>query len=298
MTVLCLGEAIVDLICERRLEDPVEAGEFRPHPGGAVANVAVAVARSGGDAALIGGVGDDAWGRWMTARFEREGVRTTWIAEAAGRPTPLAVVTFDRDGEPSFQVYGEGIEAMMLQAGAHLDEALAESAALVFGSNTLVGEDERALTMRARDAAVGRGLPVLFDPNLRPTRWASIEDAAAHCRAACEGLFLVKATHEEGELLTGRADPAAAAEALCGFGAEVAVVTRGAEGAVMRGVASAEVDAPKVDVVTPLGAGDAFMGALAAGLAAVGWEASRAAEALEGAAAAGAGACAGWGAYT
>ena len=101
----------------------------------------------------------------------------------------MAVVTFDREGEPAFQVYGEGIEAMMLQAGERLDEALDESEALVFGSNTLVGDDEREMTMRARDAAVERGLPVLFDPNLRPTRWASVEDAAAHCREACEGVF-------------------------------------------------------------------------------------------------------------
>jgi sugar/nucleoside kinase (ribokinase family) len=153
------------------------------------------------------------------------------------------------------------------------------------------------MTMRSRDAAGERGLPVLFDPNLRPTRWATITDAVDHCRAACDGLFLVKATHDEGELLTGCADPAAAAEALCGFGARLAVVTRGAEGAVMRGAASGEVGAPVVDVVAPLGAGDAFMGALAAGLADVGWEPERAAEALEGAAAAGAAACGGWGAY-
>jgi fructokinase len=298
LTVLCLGESIVDLICEKRLDDPLEADEFRPHPGGALANVAVAVARAGGESAVLGGVGDDPWGRWMLARFEREGVRTEWVATASGRPTPLAVVTFDRDGEPSFQVYGEGIEAMMLQAGERLDDALTESAALVFGSNTLVGDDERALTMRARDAATDSGLPVLFDPNLRPTRWESIDDAAAHCREACDGLFLVKATHDEGELLTGHADPAQAAEALCELGARIAVVTRGAQGAVMRGAASAEVGAPEVEVVAPMGAGDAFMGALAAGLAAVEWDAARAAEALEGAAAAGAAACTGWGAYT
>ena len=293
-----MGEAIVDLICEQRLEDPVEADEFRPHPGGAVANVAVAVARAGGDAALLGGVGDDAWGRWMRARFEEESVSTRWLETVPGRPTPLAIVTFDRDGEPAFQVYGEGIEETMLLAGERLEEALATSEALVFGSNTLVGEDERELTLRARDAAAAQGLPVLFDPNLRPTRWASVDDAAAHCRAACEDVFCVKAAHDEGELLTGCADPAAAAEKLCEFGARVAVVTRGAQGAVMRGEASGEVGAPEVDVVAPLGAGDAFMGALAAGFSAAGWDPKRAAEALPGASAAGAAACTGWGAYT
>ena len=298
MSILCIGETIVDLICEKRLADPVEADEFRPHPGGALANVAVAVARAGGKAALLSGVGDDAWGRWMLARFEQEGVTARWIATTPGRPTPLAVVTFDRDGEPAFQVYGEGIEDTMLAAGERLDQALDEAEALVFGSNTLVGDDERQLTLRARDAARERGLPVLFDPNLRPTRWGSVQEAAAHCREACEGVFCVKAAHDEGELLTGCADPVQAAQALCDFGARVAVVTRGAEGAVMRGESSVEVDAPTVEVVAPLGAGDAFMGALAAGLSAVDWDAERSAEAMKAAAAAGAAACTGWGAYT
>ena len=298
LTILCMGEAIVDLICEKRLADPVEADEFRPHPGGALANVAVAVARAGGETALLSGLGDDAWGRWMRGRLEDEGVDTGWIATVDGRPTPLAIVTFDREGEPSFQVYGEGIEGMMLAAGARLDDSLAQSDAFVFGSNTLVGEDERDLTMRGRDAAIEHGLPVLFDPNLRPTRWASVEDAAEHCREACAGVYLVKATHHEGELLTGHEDPARAAEALCGFGARIAVVTRGAEGAVMRGEAAGDVNAPTVDVVAPMGAGDAFMGALAAGLAARSWDPARAEEALESASLAGAAACTSWGAYT
>lgn len=298
MAILCMGEAIVDLICEKRLADPVEADEFRPHPGGALANVAVAVARAGGKTALLSGLGDDAWGRWMRTRLVDEGVDARWIATVEGRPTPLAVVTFDQDGEPAFQVYGEGIEGMMLAAGEQLDEALAASEAFIFGSNTLVGEDERDLTMRARDTAVEWGLPVLFDPNLRPTRWASVEEAAEHCRRACLGVFLIKATHLEGELLTGHTDPVKAAEALCGFGARIAVVTMGAEGAVMRGAAAGDVNAPTVDVVAPMGAGDAFMGALAASLAARNWEPGRAEEALETASLAGAAACTSWGAYT
>lgn len=298
MSVLCFGEAIVDLICERGLDDPLDADSFRPHPGGALANVAVAVARAGEESALLGGVGDDTWGRWMLSRLEAEGVDTRWVVRVDGQPTPLAVVTLDGDREPAFQVYGEGIEKAMLASERFLREAMEAAQALVFGSNTLVSEAERALTWRARDAAIDRGTPVLFDPNLRPTRWADLEEAAGHCRRACEGAFLVKATQEEGELLTGSDDPAAAAAGLCELGARIGVVTRGADGAVMRGASAGEVRAPEVDVVAPLGAGDAFMGALAAGIAASGWDERTAAGALEAAAAAGARACTGWGAYT
>ena len=64
LNVLCLGEALVDMICERHVESLDEADMFVPHFGGAVANVALLAARAGGRTALAGGVGDDPWGRW------------------------------------------------------------------------------------------------------------------------------------------------------------------------------------------------------------------------------------------
>jgi sugar/nucleoside kinase (ribokinase family) len=80
------------------------------------------------------------------------------------------------------------------------------------------------------------------------------------------------------------------------MGAELAVVTLGAEGAVIAGAAAAEAPSPQVEVVSTLGAGDAFMGALAAGLATRGWDPARAADALNPALSAAAEACTRWGA--
>lgn len=298
MTIVCLGEAIVDLVCEEPLASPDDAGSFVPHPGGALANVAVAASRAGADAALLGGVGDDPWGHWLRSRLAGEGVGVEWTAIAPELTTPLALITFGPDFEPAFQLYGESIGLTMRAARVHMPAALAQASAFVFGSNTLVGEPERELTVSARRAARDRGLPVLFDPNLRPNRWRSMDRAVAVCRELCEGAFLVKTASEEAELLTGNSDPAGAASALCDLGARIGVVTMGAAGAVMRGATAAEIEAPRVDIVSPLGAGDAFMGALAAGLADAGWDSGRASEALPSAAAAGARACAGWGAQS
>ncbi len=296
VTILCLGEAIADLVCERELAAPEEADAFVPHPGGALANVAVAVARAGGDAALLGGVGDDPWGRWLRRGLEAENVHCGWMATVPSVPTPLAIVTFGRGREPTFQVYGAGIAETMRAGGAFLEEAIEEASALVFGSNTLVGEPERRLTMDARRRALDLGVPILFDPNLRPNRWERMDRAIGFCRELCDGAFLVRANRSEAEQLTGVSDPESAASALCGLGARLGVVTMGAEGAVIRGAADARQESPEVDVVAPLGAGDAFMGALAAELARLGWDARRAAEALPTATAAGARACGGWGA--
>jgi sugar/nucleoside kinase (ribokinase family) len=292
--ILCLGEAIVDLICERELSEPGEADAFVPHPGGALANVAVAASRAGGEAALVGGVGDDAWGSWLREHLWHERVDVRWLADVEGLATPVAFVTFDWEREPTFAVYGEGIAGTMWAASRHLGDAISEATALVFGSNTLVGEPEREVTLEARRLARERGIPILFDPNLRPNRWRDLDAAIEVCRSLCAGAAVVRVKEEEGLLLTGERHAEAAAEGLCRLGAALGVVTEGPKGAVMRGAASAEGEPPPVEVVAPLGAGDAFMGALAAGLATRDWDLSEAGAALPEALAAGARACAGW----
>jgi fructokinase len=296
VAVLCWGEAIVDLVCERRAAAIAQADAFRPHFGGALANIAVAARRAGADVALAGGAGDDPWGRWLRERLGAEGVDLRWFSLVEGLRTPVAFVTFDRDGEPAFQIYGDGIEACVRAAGERLADAIAAGSALVFGSNTLVGEPERALTLQARRLALDRELPVLFDPNLRPHRWRDLEQALELCRRLCEGAYLVRANLAEARAITGAEHPADAAAELVAMGARIAVVTRGRDGAVMRGAAGADQPGVEVEVVSPLGAGDAFMGTLAARLAEGGWRPDAAPGALAAAVEAGTRACTHWGA--
>lgn len=292
--ILCLGEAIVDLVCERELDSPAEADEFRPRFGGALANVAVAVARAGGRSALAGGVGDDPFGAWLATRLSGEGVSLEFLSRVPGVPTPIAVITFDRQREPRFVVYDEGISETVCSVAPRLEEAVPAAEALVFGSNTLVGETELELTMRARSLALEHEVPILFDPNLREHRWDDLELARERCLAVVEGAFCVRANEAEAAWLTGVADPGRAAEAVAGLGAKVAIATRGPDGALARGAVAAEVEGLDVDVVSPLGAGDAFMGTLTAGFARRGWDASATPEVLAEANEAGARTCTVW----
>ncbi len=295
--ILCLGEAIVDLICEEEAESLGDASAFRPHFGGALANVAVSAARHGADAALAGGVGDDPWGEWLARRLAAEGVDLSWFSRVPGLQTPVAFVAFDSEREPTFSVYGDGIRAGIHSVAPRLAEAVGSASALVFGSNTLVGEAEREVTLRARDLAIAGGIPVLFDPNLRPNRWQDLGAAWELCRVAAKGAFVVRANLDEARGITGlgdRPDPADCAEAMTELGARIAVVTMGADGAIARGEADGEARAPRVDVVSPLGAGDAFLGALAAEAASGGWTPGAVVAGLGVAAAAGARACERW----
>src|SRR5688572_26585330 len=171
VSVLCLGEAIIDLFCEQPVNSLEEADSFVPHCGGAVANAAVTAARCGADVSLAGGVGDDPWGDWIAERLRSYGVGLRWLARMPHFPTPLAFVLVNESAEPDFIVYGEAIEAGILSLEGRLEDAVAAHDAVLFGSNTLLGERERALTLRARELALVSGKQVLFDPNLRMRRW-------------------------------------------------------------------------------------------------------------------------------
>lgn len=267
MRTLCLGEAIVDLVCRRPVASLVEADAFAPFFGGASANVAVACARAGGQVALAGGAGADAWGGWLCERLEAEGVGTEWFALVEGLRTPVAFVTVDEHAEPMFTIYGEGIEATIEAVAGHLEEAVDETDALFIGSNTLVGERERELTLAARERALALGHPIVFDPNFRLHRWSGPGAAAAEARGLLEGCFMVKCNQREASLITGESDPEAAAAGLLAAGVRHVVITRGAAGAMLRAQGlRRDVPCAPVQAVNTTGAGDAFVGVLLARL--------------------------------
>jgi len=295
--ILCLGEGLVDLICERPVRSVAEADSFKPHFGGALANVAVAARRAGAAAGLAGAAGDDEWGRWLRARLEREGVDLRFFELLAGEQTPIAVARFDERGEPSFLIYGDAVAVALQSVGPRLADAVGAATALVFSSTTLATPNEREVTLRARELALEQGVRVCFDPNIRPNRWGGDSRPAAEAsRELVAGSFLIRANRDEAMAIAGVDDPRRAAEELAAMGAELAVVTLAEEGAVIRGACAEEAPAVEVEVVNTLGAGDAFMGTLVAGIAMRDWDAGRAGEALAPALEAAAQACTRWGA--
>ena len=272
MRTLCVGEALVDLVCERPVASISEADAFVPRFGGAIANVAVTAARRGADVALAGGVGTDPWGAWLHERLQDEGVDLTWFDRREDVVTPVAFVTLDADAQPSFAIYGAGVRAAIVGLGERLVEAVDACDALFFSSNTLVDEDQRAITMAARDRALRDGKPVILDPNLRLERWRSRSAAVEVVGPCVQGAFLVKCNADEALALTGELEVEAAAASLVAAGAQHVVVTLGADGALLRG-GGLDRDAPGVPArpVDATGAGDAVTGVLISALARTGF---------------------------
>ena len=235
MRTLCFGDAIVDLICPRPVSSYDEADGFVPALGGVIANVAATAAGQGAAVSFAGGAGDDPWGRWLHERLDRDGVDLRWFDLAKGHATAVAFTIVDEQGEPTWDLYGDGVAASLAALDGLLLGAVDETDAFLFTSNTLADTSAAQLTMAARERALELGRPVVFDPSVRPHRWRhSPSGAAAACNACVPDAFLVKCNAVEARLMTGESDPEAAAASLLAGGAQHAVITLGSGGAILR----------------------------------------------------------------
>lgn len=295
-SVLCLGEALVDMICERHVSSLGEAQMFVPHLGGAMANVALMAARAGAAVALASGAGDDAWGHWLREQLECAGVGVEHFKLIPRMLTPVAMTTLDPSGEASYSVYGEAIEMIVSELAAVLGQAVAESGALLISSNTLVDKAARRVTMQAREQALRLGRPLIFDPNLHLSRWGSRSDAAASANACVPGALLVLANAAEARLMTCEDDLERAAMALRKAGARNVVITNGSRGAILRGKLRLDIPAVPARVVSTIGAGDALTATLLARLQITGFYEPAIAASLQQAVTIATEACERWGA--
>jgi fructokinase len=223
---LCVGQAVVELVASGR-----EA--FSPVVGGVGAEVALAAAAAGAPIAFAGGAGEDSWGRWLRERLVAGGVDASPLSLVAGGQTPIATV-FDDE----YELYGSPVVPPAEGLGA----AVRGCAGLVLGADALIGEAERALSLRARALALELGRPVVFVAVLAPERWSSRADAAASANSCVPGALLVCAGQDEAELMTGENDPERAALALVKGGARLVVITLGEDGAMLRGELRADVE--------------------------------------------------------
>ncbi|MGR6320908.1 carbohydrate kinase [Micromonospora soli] len=256
-----LGEALVDLLDAECEGQPV----YRQAIGGGPLNVAVAVARLGGDVQFVGSLGDDALAERIRAFLTAAGVGLAG-AVTVPAPTALAVATF-AGPEPDFRFYGEPRSYALLTPD-DLDVALVEGADVLYcGSIVLL--DPPVLAAARRAWAIAGALRV-FDPNVRPSLLGGPDALAALREVVAEfaaSAHLVKLSSADARFLYPGEPVEGVAAYLRELGAGTVVVTLGPDGAL---VAAAEdvvrIPAPKVDAVDATGAGDSVMGALIAEL--------------------------------
>ncbi|MBY0477304.1 MAG: carbohydrate kinase [Chitinophagaceae bacterium] len=261
--ILCIGEALIDMICTDKGQ-PLSHGEhFLKKPGGAPTNVAAAIAALGGEVELSAKVGTDPFGNHLIDVMKAFGVSTKHMLQDENFFTTFAFVSLMENGERDFyfnrgadgQLNKDEIEAINLD----------EFSIVHFGSATgfLPGPLQDAYTTLLQNA-LNKNLFISFDPNYRQLLFqhnkASFIEQSWNFLNLCH---FFKVSDEEAMMLTATSSYEDAASVFLQKTNAVFAITIGKEGTLL-GLNGSTHTVPSI-AITPVdttGAGDAFTGAV------------------------------------
>jgi ribokinase len=262
-----VGSTMIDLIAyAARMPgrgETVVGDRFAQGFGGKGANQAVMARLMGAQVAMVNSLGDDGYGEQTLANFARRGIDTTHVRRVAGS-----------SGVAPIWVEPDGSNRIIVVPGANaglLPEHAAQAVAAQDRLDAVIGQFEidQAVTAAAFQVARERGAVTMLNP---------APGAAISAELAAVSDWIIP-NETEFAILAGAAglpddvdDPDALAQVAAGLGARL-LVTLGERGAALLGEGGGVrvVPAPQVAAVDTTGAGDAFVGAFAYGLAS-GWD--------------------------
>ena len=273
LDVITFGEAMLLLVADQPgLLEQVES--FHKRSAGAETNVAIGLARLGLKVGWSSRLGTDSMGRFLLDTMSREGIDCSHVALDAARGTGFMFKGKTTDGsDPPVEYHRQGSAASRM-GPADIDQAWLLGARHLHATGVFAAISGTTLTaaQQGMDLMRAAGRSVSFDPNLRPTLWASpehmrssINDLAARADWVLPGI-------EEGRLLTGESSAEGIARFYRQRGASLVVVKLGKEGAYFDGVISGVAGTgfvagfPVEKVIDTVGAGDGFAVGVISGL--------------------------------
>ena len=258
-SVTALGEVLIDFTDAGVSANGMKI--FERNPGGAPANVLVALKKLGHDVAFIGKVGQDMHGDFLRETLEDNGIDCTGLISDPETFTTLAFVALDDQGDRSFSFARKPGADTQLEIDDLPVDVIKDSRVFHVGSLSMTNEPARSATIKALELAKEAGCVMSYDPNYRDSLWVNAELASIQMRSLIRFMDLIKISAEECPLLTDFEKPEDAAKDLLDKGAKAVVVTLDADGAY---VATSEggkiVESFRVDAVDTTGAGDSFWG--------------------------------------
>lgn len=253
--IITLGEALIDFT---PLDD--QNMDFRKNPGGAPANVAVALSRLGVDVSFIGKVGDDVLGNFLAKKLKSEKVNIDNLVLTDEAKTAITFVTLDEDGERSFDFYIDPSADRFLREDEIDTDIFEKNKIYHFGSISLIDEPARSATRKGIELAQKNKMLISYDPNLREMLWDSLEEAKEMILSVMDQVDIVKVSEKELEFLTGEKDIKKGAKILkTEYNIPILFITCGSQGSYYYLEDLGFVEAFKVEAVDTTGAGDAFM---------------------------------------
>jgi len=270
--VVTLGEATIDFIATR-VGTFDTFPSFVPAPGGAPANVAVAVARLGVPVAFIGRVGDDPFGHAILASFRAAGVDISAARVTREADTALAFATFPREGERQFNFIWDRSAAMTYNPDDLPVDLIQRAKCLYARLGRASGSPMEQTALRAMQIARDAGIAIAFDPNIRPAAWRDLQDARDSVWKIWEYANVVKMAQEDALILTGQHEPTQALREVWRPHMRFLCVTDGPHGCwyTQDGEEIRFVPAWPAEEVDGTGAGDAFLSGLLAAMHGHGW---------------------------
>ena len=270
--VITTGRIGVDLYPLEVGQSLAEVSTFAKSLGGSPTNVAVAAARLGCRSAVITKVGEDPFGVYLRQELERYGVDARWVGTSPELRTPIVFCEiFPPDRFPLLFYREPSAPDLQLEAD-ELDLAAIAAARVFWTTGTgLCAEPSRTAVLRALQArAAGdvTGRVTIHDLDHRPMFWTEPHAARRWGREALAFATVAVGNQEEVEVVTGERNPRRAAQALIDLGVKLAIVKRGGDGVYARTAEGDEweLSPVRLTVLNGLGAGDAFGGALCAGV--------------------------------
>lgn len=271
--IICLGEPMVEFV----REGDQDSETYRIGVGGDTSNAAIAAARQGASVGYLTALGADRFGDRIIRLWSNEGVDASCVHRDPDAQTGLYLIEPD-PADRHFTYYRDGSAASRYGA-EHLPSGYLETAKILHlsGITLAVSDQLRATALEAIKRVRAAGGRVCLDTNLRLKLW-DVQTARSVIEATARQTTLIVTSIEDSESLTGLSDPKAIAEHYSGLGAEVVVVTLGAEGASLSvGRRTEQIPPAPASPVDSTGAGDSFTGSFLAWWLETGdpWQAGR-----------------------
>lgn len=265
---LVIGRAGMDLYADPPGTPIEDATRFATALGGSSANIAVALTRAGGRAALLTCVSDDAVGRFCLAQLDAYGIDRSHVSAKGGEArNSLAVVETRLDNCQSV-IYRNGAADFEMTVQDVQGVDYSRFSALITTGTVLAAEPSRSAAFCAFDLARATGLPLIFDVDYRPYSWPSAEEAAQVYSRAAALCDVIVGNDVEFGFMAGDFDKGLEkARSLIGQGAQIVVYKMGEKGAItLTAAGEFRTGIFRIATMKPTGAGDAFLGNLVASL--------------------------------
>ena len=258
--VVALGELLIDFAPH----SVNEAGYpvLSANPGGAPGNFLAALTKYGCRTAMIGKVGDDAFGKALVKTLEDAGIDARGIRIDPNVFTTLAFVSLDASGNRDFSFARKPGADTCLTPEEVDEELIADAKVFHFGTLSLTDEPAAGATRHAIELAKHHGALISLDPNLRKPLWKREEDAREAIEWSLHQADIVKISDEEIDWLWGFSPEEGAEKLLREYGVSLVYATLGPKGCyAANGTNRVTVQSPSgIHVVDTTGAGDIFGG--------------------------------------